>query len=249
MSPTGRGGASPLARRVARLLVALASLRVPPRRRRTFRKEWGAELAAEARALSGRELIRGAAGAWADAGALARAETNTGGRDVAGTWTKELTVAVRGLWRTPGFTAVAVLTLALGLGGSAAVYSLLDRVVLAPLPYPAAERLISLRNQVPGVGPGERWSLSTAQWVHFTDHAETLEAVGLHRSLGGTVQTAGGPERVRGVLVTESVMGILGARARHGRILLPVYDQRGAGLSDPSLQCAEVVELALLVGE
>ncbi len=143
-------------------------------------------------------------------------------------WTKEAALALRGLTRARGFTVVAVLTLALGLGGSAAVYSLLDRVVLDPLPYPDADRLVQLRNQVPGVGPDERWSLSTAQWAHFTDHARTLESVGLYLPMGGNLVTAEGPRRARGVRVTESMMGLLGARAVRGRVLLPADDEPGA---------------------
>jgi len=132
---------------------------------------------------------------------------------------QDVVIALRGMRRAPGFTAVAVGTLALGLGGSAALYTLLDRVVIQPLPYPGAERLVRLNNQVPGVGANEVWSLSTAQWVYFTDHASTLESVGLYRGSGGNVMTPTGPQRVRSVAVTASMMDLLGARAVVGRTL------------------------------
>lgn len=142
--------------------------------------------------------------------------------------TSDLSRAARSLARVPGFTAVAIFTLAVGLGGTAAIYTLLDRVVLDPLPYPESERLVRLDNQVPGVGPDEVWSLSTAQWVHYTDHAETLEEVGLYRGGGGNMITAGGPLRATSVRVTASVMAMLGAEARAGRLLTSTDDEPGA---------------------
>ncbi|MCP4835578.1 MAG: hypothetical protein GY895_12545, partial [Phycisphaera sp.] len=72
----------------------------------------------------------------------------------------DLKISLRGLVRTPGFTAVSVLTLAIGLGSSAAIYTLLDRVVFDPLPYPNADRLLRLENRVPGVSPDAVWRLS-----------------------------------------------------------------------------------------
>jgi predicted permease len=143
---------------------------------------------------------------------------------------QDAAIALRGMRRAPGFTAVAVATLALGMGGSAALYALLDRVVLDPLPYPQPDRLVRLDNQVPGVGPNEVWRLSTAQWVYFTDHAATLEEVGLYRGSGGNLMTASGPRRVEGVAVTASMMDLLGARTITGRVIGPADDTPDAPL-------------------
>ncbi|MHC4447835.1 MAG: ABC transporter permease, partial [Planctomycetota bacterium] len=145
-------------------------------------------------------------------------------------WRKDLRQAVRGLFRSPGFAAVAVLTLALGMGGSAAIYTLLDRIVLDPLPYPDSERLVELTNQVPGVGPDEVWAMSTAQYVYFTEHARSFDAIALYRGLGANIQTPEGPHRAFGWRVTASVFPILGARARIGR-LIEVEDDRPGGPS------------------
>jgi putative ABC transport system permease protein len=140
---------------------------------------------------------------------------------------KNFALAVRGLVRSPGFTIVAVITLALGMGGSAAIYTMLDRVVLDPLPYPDAERLVELSNQVPGVGPDEVWNMSTAQFVYFTQHASSLEMVGLYRSEGAIVETPNGPERTFAWGVTASLFPMLGARARLGRVITPEDDRPG----------------------
>jgi len=136
--------------------------------------------------------------------------------------------SVRSLARAPEFTAVGLLTLAIGLGGSASIYTLLDRVVLDPLPYPDAERLVRLHNQVPGVGPDEVWSLSLAQYVYYQDRASTLDAVGLHRLGSGTLLSESGPQRVQSVTVTADMMSLLGARAEVGRLIDASDDQPGA---------------------
>ena len=140
-------------------------------------------------------------------------------------WVTDLKVAARRLLRASGFTAVAVTTLALGLGGAAAIWALVDHVVLDPLPYPDAERLVHLENRVPGVGPDERWSLSTAQWLHFSERSQLLDEVGLYRQTGTNVVTATGAVRARMVMVTRSMVDLLGATAVEGRVLQPADDR------------------------
>jgi predicted permease len=221
--------------RLARLLVRVAAGRVPVHRRERFLGEWDGELENERDSESGWRLVRAALGAFADANALRAMDLHTMNRGegaTMGDWmtgfVMDVGIALRGMRRSLGFTVVAVATLALGLGGSAALYTLLDRVVLQPLPYPLPERLVRLNNQVPGVGPNEVWSLSTAQWVYFTDHASTLESVGLYRGNGGNVMTGNGPQRVRSVAVTASMMDLLGARAVVGRLISPDDDMPSA---------------------
>lgn len=131
----------------------------------------------------------------------------------------ELGVIGRQMRRARGFTMIVTLTLALGLGGSAAVYTLLDRVVLDPLPYPDADRLVSLTNQVPGVGEGAEWNASTAQYVHFSEEAASLESVGLYRGYGANIETPEGPQRAQVLRTTASLLSLLGARAQLGRSL------------------------------
>ena len=206
---------------VARVVVRLAAHRVPPLRRDRFLREWEAELDHEAEVESGWRLLSAALGAFADARAL-RTVTQTGEgtmREWMHGLLNDVRIALRGMKRSPAFTVTAVATLALGLGGTAALYSLLDRVVIRPLPYPQAQRLVRLSNQVPGVGPNEVWALSTAQWVFFSDEARSLESVGLYRDSGGNVMTASGPQRVRSVRVTATMMDLLGVRASLGRLI------------------------------
>ncbi|HEX9886578.1 MAG TPA: ABC transporter permease [Longimicrobiales bacterium] len=227
----------PFPHRIARAVVRVASFMAPAPERARFVREWVGELDSEVERGARWAVVRVAWGAFADAGAMseiANRQTDRDGRwtvaDSMTGWIRDLSLALRGMRRSPGFTAVAVITLALGIGGSAAIYTLVDRVVLDPLPYPDADRLVRLQNQVPGVGPDAVWNLSTAQWVHFTDNATTLEEVGLYRGTGGTVVTPTGAERVRSVMVTASMMPLLGARASLGRVISENDAQPAANL-------------------
>ncbi len=212
------------------MLVRLASLGAPRSERGRMRTEWEAEIAHED-VEPGWTVVRTAVGAFADARALRTLEhgqrEGTMGTWVSG-WTRDLRVAARGLLRAPAFSATAVVTLALGMGGSAAIWSLLDRIVLDPLPYPEPERLVQLENQVPGLEPGAVWNLSTAQYVYFTDHLTSVSALGLYRGEGGNVTTPSGPMRARSVVVTATMMDLLGARALAGRLITPEDDTPGA---------------------
>lgn len=214
--------------RVARWIVRIAALRAPRGRREEMVAEWDAELA-RAVAGGGRwSVVVAALGAFSDARALRGLDYER--RDpMMGRWGEEIRIAVRSLGRTPGFTAVCVLTLAVGLGGVGAVYTLLDRIVLDPLPYPDSERLVRLQNRVPGVGPDAVWQLSTAQYVFYDEHVEALSAVGLHRRLSGAnVMTSTGPQRARLVRITPDVISLLGAEVQLGRGFVPDDGRPGA---------------------
>jgi len=143
-------------------------------------------------------------------------------------WPGDLRIAARGLLRQPGFTAISVATLALGLGGSAAVFTLLDRVVLDPLPYPESDRLVKLTNRVPGVSADAEWSMSTAQYVYFSEQARSFENIALHSGFGAIIETPEGPQRARGWRVTASIFPLLGARADVGRVITQEDDSPGA---------------------
>jgi putative ABC transport system permease protein len=136
--------------------------------------------------------------------------------------------AVRQLLKRPGFTAVAVLTLALGMGASAAIYTALERVVLAPLPYPDAERLVRLRSSVPAVSAGTEWDVSEGAWWFFRAEARTLDGIGAYSQGGVTVGGADGPVRVQRASVTASTLAILGARPAVGRLINEDDDAPGA---------------------
>ncbi len=218
--------------RLATVLVRAASRLAPRRHRARFLGEWRAELWHVAGTEGRAKALWVACGSFADALAMGALDHREQREESVGEWIvgfgRDLRTAVRGLARSPGYAAVAVVTLALGIGGSAALFTLLERVVLDPLPYPAADRLVRLQNQVPGVGPDEVWNASTAQYVYFTDHASSLDEVGVYRRFGGTLARASDVQRVGVATVTVSVLDLLGARASQGRILGPADDRPGA---------------------
>lgn len=92
----------------------------------------------------------------------------------------DLRLAVRRLRRSPGFTAVSVVTLALGIGLITAMLAAVDQVVVRPLPYPAPERLVTLMSQ-PEEGAPFPW-VSSANWVDWRDANRTLESTALYQS-------------------------------------------------------------------
>lgn len=216
---------------IALAVVRLAALRAPRAQREDLTAEWRAEILKEVQANGGWSVVRSALGAFADARArrrIDRAGRRTSSDGVLSLWAQSLRMSLRSLARAPGFTAVSVLTLAIGLGSSTAIYTLLDRIVLDPLPYPDADRLVLIDNQVPGAGPDAVWALSTAQWVFYNEHADELDALAVYRSGGGNVLTASGPRRARLVRATEALLPLLGAAPRLGRLISATDDAPGA---------------------
>jgi len=131
---------------------------------------------------------------------------------------REVRQAARRLLRHPGFALPSLLSLAIGIGGTAALFTVLHQVVLAPLPYPEPDRLVSIRSAVPGVGPAN-WGLAKAQFLYFERDARSFEALALYRLERvpvGTVDEA----RVAMVALTSSGMtAVLGASMARGRPL------------------------------
>jgi len=141
---------------------------------------------------------------------------------------RDVRLGLRALRRHPGFGIAVVLTLGIGMGATGAIYTLLQRVVLDPLPYPLSERLVRLKNPVPGVGKGDEWNLSTAQIVHYRTHVPELDALGVYAQGGVTLSLAGEPRRGHGAYLTANMIGLLGGVAVRGRLFTEGDDTRGA---------------------
>jgi putative ABC transport system permease protein len=134
---------------------------------------------------------------------------------------RDIRLAARGLRRNLGFTAVAVITLALGIGATTTVFSVVYGVLLRPLPFPHAARLVQII-QTLEAGPGEeghRAGLSPDQFANLRDYSTTLEAVGVlgmysSRTLSGIPV----PVRLNGASVTVGLFGGLGVAPILGRL-------------------------------
>jgi putative ABC transport system permease protein len=143
---------------------------------------------------------------------------------------RELRHAARVLLRTPAFTAIAFTTLAIGIGATTAIYSVLEGVVLRPLPYPEPDRVVSLLHPttVPGTGEG-KWGLASVGYFHFRDNARSLAKVGAYGTSSYTVSDPGRDAiEARVGRITASVFDIIGARPSAGRLFTADDDVPGA---------------------
>lgn len=138
----------------------------------------------------------------------------------------EVRLAVRSLRRAPLFTAAAVLTLGLGIGASVAIYSVVKRVVMEPMPYPAGDRLVRLYSET----TEGTWGLSRAQWVLYREASRTIDELAGYNFSQATIQGSAGPERAGVWLGTASLFRLLGATARAGRLIDESDDDYGAPL-------------------
>jgi predicted permease len=138
---------------------------------------------------------------------------------------RDLRLALRGLRRTPGFTAAAVVTLALGIGATTALFSVVDAVLLRPL-FAQESRLVSLT--VDFVGEHlTRFSLSVPE-LKDLESSPAFESVGAYNAETAALQGQGGAERVKVAAVTSGFFGALGVAPRFGRIWTPEEDLKGA---------------------
>ena len=145
-------------------------------------------------------------------------------------WPTELRQAARGLARVPGFSVVAVLVLGLGIGATATVFALVKQVLVDPLAYPDAEKLVVVRSEVPGSGTDAQWGASSAQFVHFRQHARSFADIGAmeHEVASVRAQGGGSTGRARIATATAGVQRMLGARAIVGRPFAETDDDPGA---------------------
>ena len=133
----------------------------------------------------------------------------------------------RRLLRTPGFTAVALATLAIGIGANTAVFSVLNGVLLKPLPYPDADRLIWLKYQAPGIDVP---NLGSAPYLYFIEREQSsaFDGVGLWAKGTVSVTGSGDPEQVEQLRVTADILPMLGAQPLHGRVFTQRDDAPGS---------------------
>lgn len=131
----------------------------------------------------------------------------------------------RGLLKAPGFAAVAVLSLALGIGLNTAIFSLIDAMLLRPVPYPAPDRLVFLTEwseQVPNM------SFSIANFKDVRDQSTAFEHLGASRSRSYTLTGRGDAERLSGREASSGFLPALGLEAMVGRLFDAEHDQAGA---------------------
>jgi len=146
------------------------------------------------------------------------------------TWLENLLQDVRygarTLRKSPGFAAVAILTLALGIGANTALFSVVNGVVLNPLPYPHATQLVGLWWDRT---PGQHSSITYLNFLDWQKQSTAFSSVGAYQQDNMIVTGAGEPERVDGVRISANFFDLLGVKPLLGRSFRAEEDQVGAG--------------------
>src|SRR5258705_561751 len=136
---------------------------------------------------------------------------------------KDVRLAFRALRKNPGFTIIAVVTLALGIGANSAIFSVLKAVVLNALPFRQPERLVMIAEA--GKQSLNPVTSSYATFMDWKTRSRSFEKMALVRGWGATLVGQGEPEQLRGMRVSRDFFELLGVRPLLGREFLPEEDQ------------------------
>ncbi len=209
-------------------LIGFIGVLVPRRLRADWRQEWEAELRyreamlAEWDKLNWQnklDLVRRSVGAFWDALLLQP-------KRLEDEMFQDLRYGVRMLLKQPGFTLIAVLTLALAIGANSAIFSVVNTVLLRPLPLPEPERLMVFWHSAPAKGLPEVL-LNDALFAFYRDRSQVFEKMAAYESARYTLTGAGDPELLIGARVTFNYFQTLGREPLHGRVFLPQEDTPG----------------------
>jgi len=139
---------------------------------------------------------------------------------------KDIRYSFRRLLKSPGFTAVVVLTLALGIGANTAIFSVVNAVLLRPLPYREPERLVTLYHFYPSLN-ALKAPVSTTGFRDYRDRTRVFEKVAIESGWGANMTGRGDPERLNASRVSAQFFQVLGVSPALGRTLLPEEDVQG----------------------
>lgn len=142
------------------------------------------------------------------------------------TFLQDIRYGLRQLRRNPGFTAVAVITLALGIGANTAIFSMVDALLLRPLPYPHAARLANIWLHSPGIGIFRDWP-SPGEFVDLKNENHSFDEMAIAQLRPMTFTGRGQPERIGVIRASSNLLQMLGAKPLLGRLLLPTEDKPG----------------------
>ncbi len=141
---------------------------------------------------------------------------------------QDLRFAFRQMGKRPGFSAVVVLTMALGIGANAAIFSVLDAVLLRPLPYSHPEKLVKIWSRFTGIGlPNDQNAVSAPEFRDYQQLNRSFDEMAAMGTGTANLGVKGSPQRVQGAGVTPSLFPLLGAKTLLGRTFLPEEAQPG----------------------
>ncbi len=147
------------------------------------------------------------------------------GNMIGGIW-QDLRYSARSLLKNPGFTVLVVATLALGIGANTALFSLVNGVLLNPLPYPQPDQLVTLHQSKPNFETG---AIPYPNFQDMQRQNQTFSSMAISRGFGFSLVGTGEAERVSGRLISADFFTVLGVKAALGRTFAPGEDESGAG--------------------
>ncbi len=153
----------------------------------------------------------------------ATAGSSTTEGPMSSSWLHDLRFALRRLAAAPGYTGVALVTLALGIGANAAIFSVVDAVLLRPLPYREGERLVMLGDRTPDGASAN--NVGYATYEDLRDSSRSFESMAAVRAWYPTLSADGQSERIPAMRVTSGFFPMLGASPALGRGFLPEEDR------------------------
>jgi putative ABC transport system permease protein len=137
-----------------------------------------------------------------------------------------LKYALRMLMKNPGVSLITVITLALGIGANTAIFSVVNGVLLRPLPYKDPERLVALWENVPTHG---RWRTSPANFFDWKKQSASFEGMAAYGGSAATLTGQGEPEQLLGTVVSSGYFGVVGVEPRLGRFFVAEEHEPGKG--------------------
>jgi putative ABC transport system permease protein len=141
---------------------------------------------------------------------------------------QDVRYGLRMLAKNPGFTAVAVVTLALGIGANTAVFSLVDTILLRPLPYRSPEQLVVVSETLPQMGGDTEIGVAAGEYLDYRDRNRSFVKTGAYEAAGFNLTGEGTPARVNAAAVTASVFPLLGVPPRLGRTFTADEERSGS---------------------
>jgi predicted permease len=136
---------------------------------------------------------------------------------------RDLRHGLRLLRRSPGFASIAVVTIALGIGATSAIFSVINGVALKPLPYPSSDRLLYITSQFTGLGFNKFW-VSPPEYLELRERTKSYTDIAAYSTTAVNVSEGTRPERVNAIFVTANMFDVLGVRPRIGRAFTPEQD-------------------------
>jgi predicted permease len=138
---------------------------------------------------------------------------------------QDIRFGTRVLLKSPGFTIIAILTLALGIGANTALFSVVNGVLLNPLPYPEPDRLVTLHESKPNFETG---SVSYPNFLDWQRENHSFSAMAIARPFGFTYTGNGGSEQITAEFVSSDFFSLLGVKPQIGRVFMEGEDKIGA---------------------